>query len=119
MIIVGNTLRQEREKRGLSIDQVSNATKISSAYINAIENEDIGHLPKKVYSVGFVRLYANFLSLDAEQFASEFKTKIDTFQRERIVSTNVKLKKAGKQDLSYVFVLILYIYVISMIYSKK
>lgn len=119
MITVGNILKQERKKRGLSIDQVSDATRISSAYINAIENEDIGDLPKKVYSVGFVRLYANFLNLDAEQFASEFKAKIDVFQQEKIVATNLKIKKTDTHALSYVFVLILYIYVLSMVYSKK
>lgn len=119
MVTVGNTLKNEREKLGFSIEQVSCATKISSAYINAIENEKICDLPKKVYSVGFVRLYANFLSLDAELLASEFKEKIDSFHQEKIALPNIKKKKTGNQDLYYVFVIIIYIYVVSMIYNKR
>ena len=47
-------------------------TKISKRYLRAIEADDYATLPAKVYTRGFVRLYASVLGLDADRVAASF-----------------------------------------------
>ena len=56
--MLGDTLRREREKQGLTIKDIENETSIRSLYIEAIEKGDYDHLPSDVYTKGFIRNYA-------------------------------------------------------------
>jgi len=60
---VGLQLRTARETRGVSIDEVSSALKLSPRQVEALEANDWSRLPKTVIR-GFVRNYARFLDLD-------------------------------------------------------
>jgi hypothetical protein len=62
----GALLRQRREQLGLSIDDVSRATKISGGILRAIEAMDIAKLPARAYARGFVRSYAREVGLNPE-----------------------------------------------------
>lgn len=66
MVDIGNQLQQAREARGLSLEQVHKATRIKLAYLEAIEAGRFDDLPGTVQARGFVRSYANYLSLDAD-----------------------------------------------------
>lgn len=63
---IGTTLRDARLERGLSIDEVARATRISSRFLVALEEDDYDELPAPVYVRGFLRLYAEQVGLDAE-----------------------------------------------------
>ena len=60
----GNTFRKEREKQGISLDDVSSATKISSRMLRAIEEENFDQLPGGVFNKGFIRAYAKHLGMN-------------------------------------------------------
>jgi cytoskeleton protein RodZ len=64
---LGLTLQSERERKGLSIEVVMEATKISRTNIVAMEGGDRSALPHPVYAKGFVRSYARYLGLDADE----------------------------------------------------
>jgi len=66
---LGQTLKQERERQGLSIEVVMESTKISRTNIVAIENGDRSSLPHPVYAKGFIKSYARFLGLDADELS--------------------------------------------------
>lgn len=66
---LGLTLQREREKKGLSIDVVMEATKISRINIEALEKGDRSGLPHPVYTKGFVKSYARFIGLDADELS--------------------------------------------------
>ena len=66
---LGLTLQREREKKGLSIAAAMEATKISRINIEALEKGDSSALPHPVYTKGFVKSYARFLGLDADDFS--------------------------------------------------
>lgn len=66
---LGLTLQREREKKGLSIEVVMEATKISRTNIVAMENGDHSAMPHPVYAKGFVKSYARYLGLDAEELS--------------------------------------------------
>lgn len=74
---LGAVFRQEREKRGLSIKEVMEVTKISRRNIIAIEEGDSGDLPHPVYAKGFIRSYARFLGLDGDEMARVFDAELD------------------------------------------
>ena len=60
---VGEQLKEERVKRGLTLEQASQATHIRKAYLEALENDQRSLLPSNVQGRGFMRLYADWLSL--------------------------------------------------------
>lgn len=68
----GGTLRQARERRGISLRQIAASTKISTAALDALERNDISKLPGGIFSRAFVRSYAIEVGLDPEQTVKEF-----------------------------------------------
>lgn len=65
MQTVGEVLRNEREKKGMTVKDIEAATHIRALYISAIEDGDYHVLPGEVYLKGFIRNYANLLGLDS------------------------------------------------------
>ncbi len=53
-----------RQQRGISLEEIANATKISLRFLRAIEAEDINELPEGVFRVSYVRQYANCVGVD-------------------------------------------------------
>lgn len=74
---VGGELRQAREQRGLSLDELSRLTKISATALGAIDANDIAHLPGGIFTRGFVKAYAREVGLDpadvARRYAAQFE----------------------------------------------
>jgi len=68
----GETLRREREMRGVSLEEVANATRISTRNLEALENERWDQLPGGVFNRGFIRSISRFLGLDEETLVSEY-----------------------------------------------
>ena len=68
----GATLRKAREKRGISLRQIANATKISMSALEALERNDISKLPGGIFSRAFVRSYAAEVGLEPEDTIREF-----------------------------------------------
>ncbi len=62
----GHILRAAREKAHLSFDDVEDQTRIAKYYLQALEEEDIKHLPPPVYIVAYVRRLCAFYKLDQE-----------------------------------------------------
>jgi len=73
MSAFGENLRREREMRGVSLEEISSATKISLRILDAIEREDFAKLPGGIFSRSFVRSYARYLGLDDERVVAEFQ----------------------------------------------
>jgi cytoskeletal protein RodZ len=69
----GENLRREREMRGVSLEEISFATKISLRFLDAIEREDFSKLPGGIFSRSFIRSYARYLGLDEERAVAEFQ----------------------------------------------
>lgn len=70
---VGKLLRRTREKHGQSLRAIADALCIRPAYLEAIEAGRYEELPGAPYAMGFLRSYAEFLSLDAEHVLLRFK----------------------------------------------
>ena len=68
----GGKLRDARERRGISLRQIANATKISIVALEALERNDISKLPGGIFSRAFVRSYAIEVGLDPDATIQEF-----------------------------------------------
>src|SRR6266511_3549162 len=68
----GSKLREARERRGVSLREIANATKISVAFLEALERNDISRLPGGIFSRAFVRSYAVQVGLDPEIAIHDF-----------------------------------------------
>jgi len=68
----GDKFRKAREAKELTLDDVSNVTKISPRMLQAIEEENFDKLPGGVFNKGFIRAYAKHLGLDAEEAITEY-----------------------------------------------
>ncbi len=69
---LGGKLRDARERRGVSLRQIANATKISVAVLEGLERNDISRLPGGIFGRAFVRSYASEVGLDPEETIKEF-----------------------------------------------
>ncbi len=68
----GAKFRTARESKELSLDDISNVTKISARMLQAIEEEDFDQLPGGVFNKGFIRAYAKHLGLNSEDAINEY-----------------------------------------------
>jgi len=63
---LGETLRQARLDKGVSLADAARETRIRKGYLEALEGEDPAALPAAVYTRGFLRTYAEYLGLNAQ-----------------------------------------------------
>src|SRR5947209_12811484 len=69
---IGQMLRDARERRGVSLRTIADATKISVAVLEALERNDVSRLPGGIFSRAFVRSYAVEVGLDPDTTIQEF-----------------------------------------------
>lgn len=69
----GENLRREREMRAVTLEEMSETTKISVRLLRALEQDRFAELPGGVFTRSFIRAYAQYLGLDEEHVLSEYK----------------------------------------------
>ncbi len=70
---LGQKLRETREQHNFSVEQVARDTHISKQYLEALEQEDFSMIPGETYIIGFLRNYAEYLSLNPEELVALYK----------------------------------------------
>lgn len=68
----GEKLKQEREKRSITLEQISLSTKIGTRMLQALEEDKFTLLPGGIFNKGFVRAYARYLGLDEDQTVADY-----------------------------------------------
>jgi cytoskeletal protein RodZ len=79
----GGRLRDARERRGVSLRQIANSTKISVGVLEALERNDISKLPGGIFGRAFVRSYAIEVGLDPEATIQDF---ITNFPKDSVIA---------------------------------
>jgi cytoskeleton protein RodZ len=69
---LGSYLRDEREQRGVSLQEISAMTKIQVRFLHALEEDAYDRLPAPPFVVGFLRAYAQCLCLDANEIVAVY-----------------------------------------------
>lgn len=78
----GEHLKREREMRGVSLEEISAATRISVRFLEALENEHWAQLPGGIFNRGFIRSVGRFLGMDEEGLVAEYA--LETRERPEI-----------------------------------
>jgi len=72
MASFGESLRQERLRRQITLEQVAEVTKITPRFLQAIEDERLQDLPGGVFNRNFIRTYARYLGLDEDHYVEDY-----------------------------------------------
>ncbi len=64
---IGEQLRLAREQRGIALREISDQTRISIHYLEAIETNDYKHLPGGIFNRSFVKAYARYVGYDEKE----------------------------------------------------
>ena len=91
----GEHLRREREMRGVSLDEVSQATRIGTRFLEALEDERWKDLPGGVFNRGFLRSIARYLGLDEEALVAEYAQV--TNDRPQIAEWSASAREGGAE----------------------
>ncbi len=78
---LGEEIRRQREMRQISIREISDRTKISSRFLEAIEKNEFEALPAPVFTRGFIREYARELGLDPDDLVDRYMQHVKADER--------------------------------------
>lgn len=98
----GKYLKNEREARGFSIDEISNATKISPGQLRALESDDLSSLPPAAYIKGFVKAYAKHIGLNPDEAIIRFENYLQEIDEEDNASTEFLGPATFKRDTPHI-----------------
>lgn len=68
----GARLKEQREKRGITLDQISKSTKIGTRFLEALEEDHFERLPGGIFNKGFVRAYARAVGMNEDQAVTDY-----------------------------------------------
>jgi cytoskeletal protein RodZ len=104
MVMIGESLKDAREKKSVTIDQVQKETRIHSTVLKALEEGRCDSMLTPTYVKSFLKKYAEYLRLDARQMLSEY-AKLHPAPPAQAASLSLKSKTqaAPPADLSKYF----------------
>ncbi len=93
---IGQKLASARNAKGVTVSEAGQATKILSKFIEAMESDDFGALSAPVYAKSFIKMYAEYLGLDARPLVDEYvaqhapktKPQLSDEVRQKLASTD-------------------------------
>lgn len=107
MIRFSQRIKEERQRKGISLEEAASATKIRISFLTAIEKGEYSKLPSSTYAQGFVRNYIDYLGLPRQEYMALFKREFN--ERELVKVLPEGLPKTSdipitRIRLSYAFV---------------
>ncbi len=95
-------LREARDNKKISLQEVSNQLRISVKQIEALENGDFTNLPQPMIVRGFIRNYARLLGIDAAPVLDVYKAKVpEIATNSHIIESNINEPIASKEKQSW------------------
>ncbi|WP_175638910.1 helix-turn-helix domain-containing protein [Metabacillus schmidteae] len=100
---LGNRLKQAREEKKMSLDELQEITKIQKRYLIGLEEGNYSMMPGKFYARAFMKQYAEAVDLDPEMLFEEYKNEVPTTYKEDVpeqlsrVKTHKELPKTASK----------------------
>ncbi|WP_181438825.1 RodZ domain-containing protein [Paenibacillus sambharensis] len=115
---LGNLLKNAREEKGYSLEDIQDLTKIRKRYLEAIEEGNYAVLPGNFYVRAFVKNYAETVGLDAEEVLSMYQQEIPSkasepipeqpiIQKRRSARSSDRFSKWGFRIMMWSFLLLI------------
>ena len=124
---IGQTLKNARVDKGLTLDDLQQTTKIQKRYLIAIEEENFDALPGDFYVKAFIREYAETVDLDADELLASIDSELDqpkeepTETSETVSRMNLREKNketemtSGQKFLNYLPTIVIVVVVVAII----
>ncbi|AKC83571.1 hypothetical protein IMCC26134_13730 [Verrucomicrobia bacterium IMCC26134] len=100
MQTIGERLEEARKRKGISIREASEATKIRGDYLHKFESNQFDIKLPEIYLRGFLKLYATFLKLPAEKIMNDFDA-LGLGEGGRAGAKGINREVYGKIDISH------------------
>jgi cytoskeletal protein RodZ len=103
VIDLAATLRAERERAGLTLEEISARTKIKVAFLQALERGDFDQLPGNFFARAFLRTYARELHLPADEIIAAYEARsvaVAPEARTQVVAAPPKLSRSMDWSIS-------------------
>ncbi|WP_183243609.1 RodZ domain-containing protein [Anoxybacillus mongoliensis] len=96
---LGKRLKEAREQRNMSLDDLQQITKIQKRYLIAIEQGNYVIMPGKFYVRAFIRQYAEAVGLDPDELFEQYANEIPNAQQEELPGelSRVKSRQLSEQ----------------------
>jgi transcriptional regulator with XRE-family HTH domain len=110
MLSVGEMLRHEREKKGISLQEIQKHIKIRVKFLEAIEENNWNFFSSQIYISGIVKNYSEYLGLDSSRllafFRRDYERKEDVHFKRRIASKYLtpETKKIALAGIIIIFI---------------
>jgi cytoskeleton protein RodZ len=92
MIPIGQDLKRERELRGISLEEIAEATKINPRFLRELEEDNLDALPGEFFVRGIIREYAKYLGLNEHDVLNTY---LESFQDVEQEGTVIKKESSG------------------------
>ena len=89
VVTVGQRLREAREAKGLSIEDIAASTRIPTRHLSSLETSEWDKLPAATYSVGFAKNYAGAVGLDRDEISEQLRAEMGGSTRAQTVYPEV------------------------------
>jgi cytoskeletal protein RodZ len=97
---IGETLREARHVKQASLEDAARATKIKLEILERLESDDFNALAAPMYTKGFLKLYAEYLGLDAPVIVDAYLKSQGGLRRQGLqVETEASLRAKGRGEL--------------------
>ncbi len=73
MLTVGEILKNYREEQGILLSKVEKKIKVRSKFLSAVEENNWNFFSSKVYIIGIIKNYSNYLGLDSRKMLAFFR----------------------------------------------
>ena len=119
---IGETLREKREEKGLTIVNISDSLCLRKSLVQAIENGDWSVLPHEVYVRGYLREYAHLLDIKDDVLGLDVPAEETVMPEVPATREAVSQhRRVGKRAIFYplIFVLIIAFFVLNQLYNER
>ncbi len=97
MRTVGQILKEARENKLYTLDDVEKHTKIRKEMLQALERDDFEKLPPLTFIQGFIKNYGKFLGLDANKLLAVFRRDYEAQKHPPMVMESLKKPVGNKK----------------------
>src|SRR5882724_4410709 len=115
MLTVGSFLRQLREAKSLSVEEISRATRVPSSSVERIESDRFDELPGEVFVRGFLKSYARALGVPADEVLARYTaSRRVAWVTPLPIASVVKPARSHRFGVAIAFVLLLILFTLAL-----